>query len=330
MSPEEALASVKYDVYHIIANSLESIRRLPAPVGPLAGKVAPGAGPDGTLMVASIFAHRGSPISILTFTTTDGHMGPSKYAQYFAKHPNLRTIVVVQLALPTQIETDRQLRRLAENSVVSVLTKVNGTVKIVVPREPLSTPGGAIKLWLSDLVEQEDVKSLAAEFIRPLYNEANNCPANTTIPYATALLSLLKWYRVDGHMAKEMMDRSVHMSGGNGLKPGGGGGGGGKRSFSILAGGNTASKTFGPVPDSGNKPGGGSERSLSTPAGGYVVKGNMLGHDGGKRFLSGYGSYQQRPTERAMLRPRFPRMAKPVEAMIAPWGRLLARLPRKR
>ncbi len=70
-----------------------------------------------------------------------------------------------------QIETDRQVQRLAEHSLVSVLTKVNGTVKTVVQRESLSTLGGAVKLWLSDFVEQDDAKALPDEFIRPLHNE---------------------------------------------------------------------------------------------------------------------------------------------------------------
>jgi len=70
-----------------------------------------------------------------------------------------------------QINTEKQMKRLTERSFISVFTRVDGKVKATVQREPLSAPGGAIKLWLSDLVEQDDLKGLPHECIRPLYNE---------------------------------------------------------------------------------------------------------------------------------------------------------------
>jgi len=147
-----------------------------------------------------------------------------------------------------------------------------------------------------------------------------------TISYAAILSKLRLRYEV----GIVHMDGSAHMSGGNGLKAGGGGGGGGgnnnggKRSFSTLAAGNTAHKRFG----------GGGERPLSTVpalAGYHEAKGNnnTLGNIiGGSRVPSGRNAYQL-PTESAVF-CRFTHMTKPAEATIlAPWARLLARLPRK-
>jgi len=141
-----------------------------------------------------------------------------------------------------------------------------------------------------------------------------------TLSYATILSNLRRKYeQLDIHM-----DGSAHMSGGNGLRAdSGGGNNGGKRSFSTLAAGNTAQKTFG----------GGGKRHLSTIpalAGCHETRGNnnMLGNAGGSRVLSGH-SVCQLPTESAVF-CRFPHMTKPAEATIlAPWARLLARLPRK-
>jgi len=144
-----------------------------------------------------------------------------------------------------------------------------------------------------------------------------------TISYAAILSKLRLRYEV----GIVHMDGSAHMSGGNGLKAGGGGGGGGnnggKRSFSTLAAGNIAHKRFG----------GGGKRPLSTmPAlvGYHEAEGNnnMLGNIGGSRVPSGRNAYQL-PTESTVF-CRFTHMTKPAEATIlAPWARLLARLPRK-
>jgi hypothetical protein len=132
-----------------------------------------------------------------------------------------------------------------------------------------------------------------------------------TISYAAILSKLRRRYELGIHR-----DGSAHMSGG-------GGNNGGKRSFSTLAAGNTAHKTFG----------GGGKRPLSAISAlacCHEAKGNsnMLGNAGGSRALSGRSAYQL-PTESAVFR-RFPHMTKPAEATIlAPWARLLARLPRK-
>ncbi|KAK4451111.1 hypothetical protein QBC34DRAFT_401379 [Podospora aff. communis PSN243] len=67
-----------------------------------------------------------------------------------------------------QINTEKHLTK---HSFISVFTRVDRKVKATVQQEPLSAPGGAIKLWLSNLVEQDDLKGLPHECIRPLYNE---------------------------------------------------------------------------------------------------------------------------------------------------------------
>jgi len=171
MSAQKALMELKFSIYHVIATGLESISHLSAPIGPLARIMWQGEGPDDNHDHLTVFS-TGST-SILVFTTTREHMGLDKCAHYFTQSPTLRTITVVQLALPMQLETDdRQVRRLTEHSHVSVFTKVNGPVRAVVQRESLSTPGGAIKFWVSDLVKQDDdAKCLPDEFTRPLHNE---------------------------------------------------------------------------------------------------------------------------------------------------------------
>jgi hypothetical protein len=120
------------------------------------------------------------------FTATgSSYMSPSKYAQSFTKYPSLRTVAVVRLALPMrQINTEKQIKRLTEHSFLSVFTKVDGKVKATVQREPLSTLGGAIKLWLSDLVEQTDLKGLTHECTRPVYNEYVFCSSSLSISRA--------------------------------------------------------------------------------------------------------------------------------------------------
>ena len=168
MSVQGALIGLKFSIYHVIATGLESISRLPAPIGPLVSTMSQGVWPDGDHHL-TVFST--GPTSILAFTATREHMGLGKCAHYFAQNPTLRTITVVQLALPMQLETDRQVRRLTEHSHASVFTKDDGPARAVVQRESLSTPGGAIKFWVSDLVKQDDAKCLPDEFTRPLHNE---------------------------------------------------------------------------------------------------------------------------------------------------------------
>jgi hypothetical protein len=174
MCSQKVLSGLKYSIHYIIANGLEPISHLPAPIGPLARTMWAVEGPgdhDHHLTVVSKSTTR--PTAILVFTATNKHMGLGKCAHHFDQYPTLRAITVVQLALPMQLETDRQVRRLAKHSHVSVDTKVkvNGPVKAVVQRESLSTPGGAIKFWLSDFANQDDAKCLPDEFTRPLHNE---------------------------------------------------------------------------------------------------------------------------------------------------------------
>jgi hypothetical protein len=175
MSLEKTLATVKCDAYHIISVALDACRDLTAPNRLLAAKLMVGLMNDGTPAVFSLTPGMPAvgPTTMVAFTATgSGHMSPSKYAQSFTKYPSLRTVAVVHLALPMrQISTEKQIKRLTEHSFLSVFTKVDGKVTATVQREPLSAPGGAIKLWLSDLVEQDDLKGLPHKCIRPLYNE---------------------------------------------------------------------------------------------------------------------------------------------------------------
>jgi hypothetical protein len=175
MSLEKTLAIVKHEAYYTIAAGLDSSRHLPAPNGLLAAKLMVSLMNDGTLAIFSLGpgVPPVGPTTMVAFTATgSSHMSPSKYAQSFTKYPSLHTVAVVQLALPMrQINTEKQIKRLTERSFLSVFTRVDGEVKATVHREPLSAPGGAIKLWLSDLVEQDDLKGLPHECIRPVYNE---------------------------------------------------------------------------------------------------------------------------------------------------------------
>jgi len=175
MSLERALASVQYEAYYTIKAGLDSSRHLPTLRSLLAAKLVVQVIEDDTLAIFSIAPSVPSvrPTTMVAFTATGSQMSPSKYAQSFTKYPSLRTVAVVQLALPMrQIKTEKQMKRLTERSFVSVFTRVDGKVKAtIVQLEPLSTPGGAIKLWLSDLVKQDDLKGLPHECIRPLYKE---------------------------------------------------------------------------------------------------------------------------------------------------------------
>ena len=173
MSLEKTLAIVTSEAHHTIAAGLDSIRHLPAPNSLLAAKLRVWHIADGTLAIFSLGVPPVGPTTMIAFTATgSSHMSPSKYAHSFTKYPSLRTVAVVQLALPMRhINTETQFKRLTERSFHSVFTRVDGKVKATVQREPLSAPGGAIKLWLSDLVEQGDLKGLPRECIRPIYNE---------------------------------------------------------------------------------------------------------------------------------------------------------------
>ena len=170
MSPQKSLTAFKYSTSYVIAAGLESISRLPAPIGPLARNIWPEDGPDDDHDHLTVFCKAKTAASIIIFTATNEHTGPGKLAYFFTKHPALRTITVVQLALPMKLETDRQVRRLAEHSHVSVFV-VGRPVAAVVQRESLSTPDGAIKFWFSDFVKQDDAKCLPDELTRPLHNE---------------------------------------------------------------------------------------------------------------------------------------------------------------
>jgi len=174
MSLEETLATVQHEAFRIIAANLDSNGHLHAPKSLWAAKLMVFPKKDGLAIFS--FTPGVAPVgrtAMVAFTATSiSHMSPSKYAQSFTKYPNLRTLAVVQLALPMrQIKTERQMKRLTEHSFLSVFIRVDGKVKAAVHREPLSAPGGAIKLWLSDLVEQDDLKGLPRECTRPVYTE---------------------------------------------------------------------------------------------------------------------------------------------------------------
>jgi hypothetical protein len=174
MAATVVLMNLKAHVYHLVASGIESARRLSEPVGPLARKVV--LAHDENCLHGFFTAFNSCNIadatSILVFATAGNHKGTGTYARYFNKYPEtMRTIVVVNLGLPDDLDSDRAVRRLAEFSFVSVFAVVDGKVKAVVQREPLSTPGGEINLWVSDFVKGDDVLELPGEFIRPLdYN----------------------------------------------------------------------------------------------------------------------------------------------------------------
>jgi len=170
MSPQKSLTALKYSTQHVIAAGLELISHLPAPIGPLARGMWQEDGPDDDHDHLTVFSEANTATSIIIFTTTNEHMGPGKLAYYVTEHPALHTITVVQLALPMKLETDRQVRRLAKHSHVSVFV-VGRPVTAVVQRESLSTPDGAIKFWFSDFVKRDDAECLPDELTRPLHNE---------------------------------------------------------------------------------------------------------------------------------------------------------------
>lgn len=180
MSPG-MLSAFLFHTYYLITAQFESIHSLPTPPSPLAAKlriwyVSPDKDKDKgkntppstpTLMIRSVGAHY--PTALIILTATDGHKSARKYTRSFTENPNLRTIFVLQFALPMQITTEKAVQRLAKCSSLSVFTKeVDGKVKTVIDREPLFTSdgNGAMHLWLSDIVEKEDVEKLSDEFIR--------------------------------------------------------------------------------------------------------------------------------------------------------------------
>lgn len=81
-------------------------------------------------------------------------------------------IAVLQFGLPIKI-TIKDIQRMAEKSYLSVYTKVDGKIETVIERELFisskSGGSGALRLWLSDLVEEEDVKKLTDKFFRGRY-----------------------------------------------------------------------------------------------------------------------------------------------------------------
>jgi len=185
---QSGLSNVFLRTYHLTTTQLDSMACLPSPAGPLAAKLMvedathkldkitqeitqkKETGPSTpTLGITSVGAHGRYPTALIVFTTTDSHKSAGKYTQSFTENPNLRTIAVLQFALPMQINTEKELQRMAKCSSLSVFTKVDGKLKTAVDREPLSTSKGAIQLWLSDIVKEEDVKKLSNEFIRDRY-----------------------------------------------------------------------------------------------------------------------------------------------------------------
>ncbi|KAK3363723.1 hypothetical protein B0T25DRAFT_576265 [Lasiosphaeria hispida] len=371
MAATRVLMNLKTNIWHLLANHIESACRLPEPVGPLAHKVildhypkpdgplahkgVPGHHPDylNSFIVRSVpgksdeasfldstqagrnlrprFKINHVPgmipnlTSVFVFASAGNHKGTGTYAQYFAKYPKtMRTVVAVNLGLPDNLGGDRALRRLAEFSSVSVFAMVDGKVKVVVQKEPLSTPGGEIKLWLSDLIKSDDVLDLPGEFIRPI--EANHHlhyhPANIAIPYTKILsylgesLTVIDPWPTSSSVLSGSGDGSSSNpgSGGSGSNPGSGGSGsnhssGNKRSLSTLAGGN--------------------KQSFSTLAGSFstLAGGNKTFGPAAPNTLLARMSGSH---DHAVFRPRRIGMQKNLaQAMVAPWSRILARIPRK-
>jgi len=163
---------ITHECYHVIANSLKSLGQLDKPIGQLAlavEKYICALDQEATfrnaIAIHSTAKHK-MPACLIVFFNGN-HEGASKYAQFITKHPEgIHTVVAVQLGLPGRMDSERKLQRLAQKSFVSVFTMVDGAVKTAVQQEPLSTPGGGVKLWLSDLVKERE--SLPDEFVRPL------------------------------------------------------------------------------------------------------------------------------------------------------------------
>ncbi|KAK3345906.1 hypothetical protein B0T25DRAFT_520445 [Lasiosphaeria hispida] len=273
MDAKVALMDLKAHVYYLVASGIESARRLPEPVGLLARKVRLGHDENclhGFYTAVNSHKNIANATSIFVFATAGNHKGTGTYAQYFIKYPEtMRTVVAVNLGLPDNLDSDRAVRRLAKFSFVSVFAVVDGKVKAVVQREPLSTPGANHHL--------------------------HHRPANITIPYSEILSSLR------GTFAGFVDDKPT-----NGPVLGGGGssrsnlGSGNKHSFSTLAGGGGSRSNLG----SGNKHslstlGNGNKPSFSTLVGGNKHFFSTLGSGnkpsfstliGGNKHLSTLGS----------------------------------------
>jgi len=166
----KAMDNVSSKCSRIIENGLESLGQLDKPIGQLALAVelmhhGANGGPAARVALHTTIQHK-TPTCLIIFFNGN-HEGASKYAQFITEHPeDTHTVVAVQLGLPGRLDSERKLQRLAQKSFVSVFTMVGGAVKTVVQQEPLSTPGGGVKLWLSDLVKEREI--LPGKFVRPL------------------------------------------------------------------------------------------------------------------------------------------------------------------
>jgi hypothetical protein len=185
---QDGLINSFLHTYCLVRTQLNSMACLPSPAGPLAAKLmVRDATPDviipenaqkmaetwpstPALAITTVGAHGRYPTALIVLTTTDTHKSANKHARSFEKNPSLRIMAVLQLALPKKIETEDELQRMAKHSYLSVFTKeVDGVPKTAIRRQSLSTGNGVIPLWLSDLVEEKDVKLLSDKFIRNRY-----------------------------------------------------------------------------------------------------------------------------------------------------------------
>ncbi|KAK0724101.1 hypothetical protein B0H67DRAFT_549957 [Lasiosphaeris hirsuta] len=325
-----ATSYITHECYHVIANSLESLGQLDKPIGQLALAVDLGvcaldqAATYHSAIVLYTTAKHKMPACLIVFFNGN-HEGARKYAQFITEHPeDIHTVVAIQLGLPGRMDSERKLQCLAQKSFVSVFTMVDGAVKTAVQQEPLSTSGGGVKLWLSDLVKERE--SLPDEFVRPLDVRANHRQPNITIPYATILASAVKKYRFwDRGIPSINTTKSTPPSSSIAS-------GSGKRPPSTLP-------RSGPMSDRG-------KQSLSTLAGRLVANG-LFGHGGKRQPLSTFAQPpmirasghafkgpavpegRQRALGTALFGGRPPLVTSPARAVIAPWSRLLARFPRK-
>ena len=361
----KAMDNVSSKCCHIIENGLESLGQLDKPIGQLALMVEVmhhGANGGPAAGVALHATQHKTPTCLIIFFNGN-HEGASKYAQLITEHPeDTHTVVAVQLGLPGRLESERKLQRLAQKSFVSVFTMVGGAVKTVVQQEPLSTPGGGVELWLSDLVKERE--SLPGEFVRPLdvrygfffffvqrrhnpfkrssnpfsYSRADHHQPNITIPYAAIVTTAIKAYHFCSY---DDIDRA------NSTTP----------SSSITSGSSKRPSSTFPSGLMSNR----GKQSLSTLAGRGVANGLFRHHHAGNKqqqHLSTFTQQQQQQQppsihigedavkdDRPVVAPeshqralgtaalpggRIPLLVtSPARAMIAPWMRLLARLPRK-
>ncbi|KAK3343521.1 hypothetical protein B0T25DRAFT_521657 [Lasiosphaeria hispida] len=250
-------------VYHLMASGIESARRLPEPVGPLARKVFLGHHDEWLhgFFAASTSCKIAGVTSIIVFATAGNHKGAGTYAQYFTKYPEtMRAVVAVNLGLPDGPDSERAVRRLAEFSA---------------------------------------------------NHHLHYHPANIVIPY-TEILSSLRG-TLAGIVGAWPTSGSVLGGGGGGS--GSNPGSGNKRSFSTLAGGNKQS--FSTLA-------GGNKQSFSTLAGGSKTFDPAAPNTLLARVSGGHDH------DHAVFHPRRIGMQRNLaRAMVAPWSRILARIPRK-